>query len=304
MEPAGGLPWDSCSMTQRAGWYVDPENADLLRYWDGVMWTSHSAPNKSPTADQSTIGRAVAVPGSHAGPAAHRGAPRDGIPGGTPPPGIPGQAGAPSPYGQPPPAGYGAPGATGVQVLGGPTTPDGAPLAGWGVRAGARVIDMFITGAVSTLLGIPFLVSFASWYVGYLQRIVRDAERGVTTPLDQGQMQSEMLKYLLPISIISLVVSMLYETFFLVRSGQTPGKKVLGLRVRLRDRPGPLSVADALRRQVITVGTNLLSLVPIVMTFTFILMLADYLFPLWDRNRQALHDKVARTNVVVDPRRR
>jgi len=44
--------------------------------------------------------------------------------------------------------------------------------------------------------------------------------------------------------------------------------------------------------------------VPIVMSFTFILMLADYLFPLWDRNRQALHDKVARTNVVVDPRRR
>jgi uncharacterized RDD family membrane protein YckC len=30
----------------------------------------------------------------------------------------------------------------------------------------------------------------------------------------------------------------------------------------------------------------------------------DLLWPLWDDKRQALHDKIAGTNVVVQPRRR
>lgn len=42
---------------QPSGWYDDPSNPDLLRYWDGVTWTSHTAPKKSPTASQSTIGQ-------------------------------------------------------------------------------------------------------------------------------------------------------------------------------------------------------------------------------------------------------
>ena len=41
---------------QPSGWYDDPTDPDLLRYWDGVTWTTHTAPKKSPTASQSTIG--------------------------------------------------------------------------------------------------------------------------------------------------------------------------------------------------------------------------------------------------------
>ena len=43
-------------MTQPSGWYDDPNDAGLLRYWDGVVWTSHVAPKKSPTVEQSHIG--------------------------------------------------------------------------------------------------------------------------------------------------------------------------------------------------------------------------------------------------------
>ena len=28
----------------RAGWYIDTEQQELWRYWDGVTWTNHSAP--------------------------------------------------------------------------------------------------------------------------------------------------------------------------------------------------------------------------------------------------------------------
>ncbi|MDN4475738.1 DUF2510 domain-containing protein [Demequina sp. SYSU T00192] len=36
MEPAHGLPV--------AGWYVDPLDAGVLRYWDGAAWTAHARP--------------------------------------------------------------------------------------------------------------------------------------------------------------------------------------------------------------------------------------------------------------------
>ena len=38
-------------MEQRpSGWYDDPNDDDLLRYWDGVVWTEHVA-NKRPSYD-------------------------------------------------------------------------------------------------------------------------------------------------------------------------------------------------------------------------------------------------------------
>ncbi len=27
-----------------AGWYSDPNNGQLQRYWDGTIWTEHTAP--------------------------------------------------------------------------------------------------------------------------------------------------------------------------------------------------------------------------------------------------------------------
>ena len=34
------------------GWYEDPDDPQLLRYYDGIVWTSHTNPRRSPTADQ------------------------------------------------------------------------------------------------------------------------------------------------------------------------------------------------------------------------------------------------------------
>ena len=41
-----------------------------------------------------------------------------------------------------------------------------------------------------------------------------------------------------------------------------------------------------------------LQIVPLVSGLYFIVFLLDYLWPLWDDKRQALHDKVAATQVV------
>ena len=44
------------------GWFDDPDDPLLLRYFDGVVWTDHTTPRTSPTAESSTIGRANDVP--------------------------------------------------------------------------------------------------------------------------------------------------------------------------------------------------------------------------------------------------
>ena len=58
-------------------------------------------------------------------------------------------------------------------------------------------------------------------------------------------------------------------------------------------------MVDALKRQAIDVVTTLLSLVPFVGLFAPIVRLLDPAWLLWDPKRQALHDKVADTVVVL-----
>ena len=75
------------------------------------------------------------------------------------------------------------------------------------------------------------------------------------------------------------------------RGGQTLGKMVWNIRVRDAATGGPLGPARAARRYLIP----LLALIPIL---GLVIWLTDGLWPLWDRRRQALHDKLAGSAVV------
>jgi uncharacterized RDD family membrane protein YckC len=93
-------------------------------------------------------------------------------------------------------------------------------------------------------------------------------------------------------------VRFVYEVGFLKGFAATPGKMVLGLQVRLRSRPGPLPWGTVLLRWFSQFGYGLLSVIPFVGYVSSVYWLLDYLWPLWDGKRQALHDKAAATNVV------
>jgi uncharacterized RDD family membrane protein YckC len=95
--------------------------------------------------------------------------------------------------------------------------------------------------------------------------------------------------------IIELLVAGVYEVFFLTRSGATPGKKIVGISVRLRDRAGPPPMRTVLIRTGCFLGMQLVN----------VAYLLDVLWPLWDDKKQAIHDKAAATNVVLgrQPRR-
>lgn len=307
-------------MSQRAGWYDDPENPENLRYFDGVVWTSHTTPRTSPTASQSTIGAAQPVPvrpqptGGWGSPQSsgqqghgsqqddsHRQGQQGQSPYSAPPSG-------PTSYGGPP-AGQAAPsyGTMSASYGGGfgvKTTPDGVPLASYGQRVGAYLLDNVILGVLTSVLSSYWLVDFMRWYVSWFEGIMRDAEAGRQPAINQATVMSQMYSRLWPVIVVAFIVFIVYQVGFLVWKGATPGKMVLGIQVRLRERPGNPSVRVATMRQLVYVVNSLLSIVPVVSLFSWILGGLDLLWPLWDDKRQALHDKVAKTNVVVKPRGR
>lgn len=282
-------------MTQPSGWYDDPQDSSRLRYWDGILWSDHTVPKQSPTAAASTIGRAVDP---------YAPTPSD-TPGGRPagPPvspyaGPPGQ----SPYSAPPGYGYGA-APTMPWRPAGPRTAEGTPLAEWWQRLLASLIDGLIQSLLTFALAFPWLRDFFTWYIGYVDDL---ASTTTTTAPDfnslMEDMSAQMLRFIIPLTLISLAVMVLYNVVFLVRWGATPGKMILGIRVRRVGRPGPLRLVEALRRVALPAGLSLLGAVPLVSYLASPVQLLDYLWLLWDPRRQCLHDKVADTVVEQRPK--
>ena len=94
--------------------------------------------------------------------------------------------------------------------------------------------------------------------------------------------------------VIGIVVGVTY--FALLNGGergQTLGKKVWDVRVRDAATGGPLGPAKAALRYLVP---SVIVAIPIL---GFVLWLIDGFWPLWDRRRQALHDKLAGSVVVA-----
>jgi uncharacterized RDD family membrane protein YckC len=278
------------------GWYDDPKDLSSQRYWDGTAWTDHRRPRPGPPP----------YPGEFGQPQ-QAGQPQQ--PGQQQQQGQqPGQAqyGAPQygqQYGQPQygPQ-YGHQGFGYGPVV--PATPDGVPLSGWWKRVGARFLDGLIVLIVSLPLSGYFWYQYFKAAVDYESDLFDKARAGsseFTTSLPW-----DVYKWILPVAGISLLVNFVYEILFLTKKGATPGKMAVGISVRLRDVAGPPPALAVCKRFGLYAALSLLGAVPLVGTLFSLLGLLDYLWPLWDDKKQALHDKVAATNVVVgdQPKRR
>ena len=182
-----------------------------------------------------------------------------------------------------------------------PSTPDGEPLAGWWSRAWAQVIDTLVMLVVVVLVSVPYWGRIGDAFSDYLDEMERAEATGAPAP-SQLDLQASLGSALVVISILTLLFNLLYNVGFLRWKGATPGKMALGLGVRLRERPGTMPWSTILLRWGTQFGIpQLLGLVPVVGFTGRLFTVLDYLWPLWDSKRQALHDKVASTNVVRRP---
>jgi uncharacterized RDD family membrane protein YckC len=274
----------------RPGWYDDPENPQQLRYFDGVIWTRHTTPRSTPRPPQESAPRPPTAPG-----------------------GVPAQAGPPAYPGQQPPTPQGWPGQYPAQ--GGwsappagypyrpvPTTPDGQPLASWWKRVAARLMDWVIVWFCALPLTAFFMLRGAQELRPALEDYLRQIEAGNTSAPPPNVVDPSVIRWVVAYTVVLTLVALVYEVFFTTRSGATPGKMIMGLRVRLRDRPGPLPVQTAFTRTVIPIMGNLVQAVPLLSTVVFLTQVVDSLLPLANEKKQALHDIMAATN-VVDTRR-
>ncbi|HEX9775296.1 MAG TPA: RDD family protein [Actinomycetota bacterium] len=150
--------------------------------------------------------------------------------------------------------GPGAAPAVDLTRLGGPVA--NAPLAEWGTRVGAYLIDaVIIVGILLLLLAL-----------------------GIAT---------ESLGPFLLLGSFALV-SVVYKPVMEGARGQTLGKMALNIRVVRASDAGPIGYGEAFMRWFIMAIAGFVPLGTLV----------DLLWPLWDRYKQCLHDKVAKTIVV------
>lgn len=253
------------------GWYDDPDDPLLLRYFDGVVWSAHTTPRRSPTAAASQIGHAPDV--------------------------TPAAGGGPDAAGYRPQT-Y-APGAGGWTARS-DVLPDGAVLAQWWRRLLGAIVDSFVVGILTAIVGWPWIGRAFTLFSDFLSESVQAGSEG--TEPDLLAFQAEFVEALVPVAILSLVVTVVYQVAFLVWRSATPGKMLLGTMVRPAKAPGRVTLVVALRRQTITVLTGVLGFVPFASFFASLLSILDPAWLLWDPRRQTLHDKIADTVVVLKDR--
>jgi uncharacterized RDD family membrane protein YckC len=149
----------------------------------------------------------------------------------------------------------------------------GQPLASWGSRLAAYVIDGLI-------LLVPAIV---------LTVIVVAIAAGS----DTGAIVTGVFGFL-----AYLVVLFIYAPVLMARegvnNGQTWGKQTIGIRV-VRDNGQAMSFGWAALREIVIKGFAVgiaSSIIPIIPWFL------DFFWPLWDDENRALHDMIVSTHVV------
>jgi uncharacterized RDD family membrane protein YckC len=260
---------------QPAGWYRDPAPRDpaapdTMRYWDGTNWTARTR-TASRRERREWMAEAATARAAYERQLVERA-----------------QAGDPQAQAQ-----FGAAMAAASRS----TTPDGARLASWWARYFAHLVD----GVLVTVLGVLFAWRPLKELVVAYQRLVDDTVRAMQTgsaPPDAGTVAVATAGPLLLAAGIFLLVGFVYEVGFLKGYQATPGKMLLGLEVRPRERPGSLPWRAVLLRWTGKGGAGLLQMVPLGQLVHLVYALLDYLWPLWDPHRQALHDKLGGTVVV------
>lgn len=206
-------------------------------------------------------------------------------------------SGAPRPApGYPPPPGYPMPGypipgyPLGRPMLPPGVAPNGQPLANFGDRFLAYLIDSAILCGVLLVVAVPTLII-----------VLTSSVHRLTFNADGSLNGASMLSFYVVIFavdiallLLGLVATYVYQVEMMYRSGQTVGKRVMKLRVVCLDPGAPMTRGVAAKRWLI--GSLVGSIVGIF-------SLVDGLWQLWDQPfRQCLHDKVADTVVVKQAR--
>jgi uncharacterized RDD family membrane protein YckC len=215
--------------------------------------------------------------------------PPDGPEGRPAPEAPPGGPQAPAPGPQAPPAPESPPGYGGPVPPGGWQQPIarpsagwvGQPLASWGSRVGAAIIDGII-------ILIPAAILFFVLVAGAIGLTGDDGDSSAWAIIGASVLWV----------LLAAVIALLYAPTTMARqgraNGQTLGKQMVGIRV-VRDSGEPMGFGWAALREVVIKGLAVgiaSSIIPLLPWFL------NFFWPLWDDENRALHDMICSTHVV------
>jgi uncharacterized RDD family membrane protein YckC len=296
-----------------AGWYKDPADTSTQRYWDGEGWLGKAIPADVVPPD--------GPPAAEPEPPAPEPAPIPAAPQPLPPPVTTGPTGPtgppvpspppgwmpqppPPPGWQPPPGMQPPPGWQPMQAAQPypypypmpmpQVRPHGMALAGLGKRLTARLIDIFavliLNIVVNGYFGYLYLQDFRPGFRKYMEEVAA----GNTAPILPVTERMQTLS--VAMILIATLVWLAYEAPAIAGSGQTLGKRILGIKVVPVEKNEPLGFARAFARWGRLAVWNLFWWCGVGLIVQFVFALSPAFDP---RLRQAWHDKAAAT-VVVD----
>ncbi|MEV4131195.1 RDD family protein [Dactylosporangium sp. NPDC049742] len=298
------------------GWYKDPVDSAVQRYWDGEGWIGDAIPADAvapegppavapppvepPPQPVPQMGAVILPPGTPVPPG---GFPPGQLPPGAIvlPPGTPLPPGA-QPQGTLPPGGY----PTGaVQVLLPPQAfaglnpaaamPHGRQVAGLGARLLARLVDIAALLLINAVVTGWFVYQYLRemWPVfqeSYDRYLANESPSDVVPPDRANSLQVVIL-------ILIAALWFAYEVPAIANNGQTLGKRLLKIKVMRLESEERIGYGRAIRRW------NPLGLSVLLWTcgVGFVLQFLDSLSPVidWPLHR-AFHDRSAGTVVVRD----
>ena len=191
-------------------------------------------------------------------------------------------------------------------------------FASWRVRGAAYFIDCLIP-----LAGIALF-----WFGVLTAADVGMGDGGGAGFQGEGLSRAETPIWLLALIVASAVVCVCYFAWWLIalKDGQTPGKKIVGIRAVRADTGetlgwGMMFVREFLVKSLLfsvfgsilfigiafsVFGGIIFSVAQAILPFSFSPQLivisaphtVNLLWPLWDDNNQTLHDKIVRSRVV------
>lgn len=208
--------------------------------------------------------------------------------------------------------------AAGVAAPAVATTPDGHVLAGWWWRVLATIIDSLLISLAGVLVMLPGYIRVVGAFIDAGEHL--ESLDAAATP-EQIAAANDAFAEAVLVALTDnalwflpgMILPVVYYVVMLRWKGATLGKSLLGMQVRLRASPGPLSWSTVLARTavqhlnylllalfvlVIAIDTDFWPLYFAVYGVSLFYYL-DVLWAAWDGKKQTLHDKVAGTNVVT-----
>jgi len=155
--------------------------------------------------------------------------------------------------------------------------------AGFGARLGGRLLDGLLYGLLGAVFSVPAVILIISAFKDCTRTTSIDGTKSITC--DPGQLKTGLLLAGIAIGALGVIVIGLLYISHLGKTGQTWGRKIVGVKVVTKDTGAPLGFARALGRTLIE------------QTISGICFLG-FLWMLWDKDKQTWHDKIVNSVVV------